>query len=111
MRRIFDITLKDLTQLLRERETFLFLLIMPIAFTLLFGFAFGGFGGGETDPRLPVGFLDLDDSQLSPALHDLLADSGVIRLVGEAEQSPEQLMGLAWDGELVGGITGAARGG
>jgi len=104
MRRIVDITLKDLTQLVRERETFLFLLIMPIAFTLLFGFAFGGFGGGETDPRLPVGFLDLDDSQLSRDLHDLLADSGVIRLVEEAEQSPEQLMGLVADEELAGAI-------
>ncbi|HKZ55351.1 MAG TPA: ABC transporter permease [Anaerolineales bacterium] len=108
MRRIFDITLKDLTQLLRERETFLFLLIMPIAFTLLFGFAFGGFGGGETDPRLPVGYLDLDESQLSRDLHDLLADSGVIRLAEETEQSPELLMGLVADEELAGAIIAPA---
>jgi len=40
--RILDITCKDLTQLMRQRNTFLFFLIMPIAFTLLFGFAFGG---------------------------------------------------------------------
>ena len=42
MNRIFDITLKDLMQILRNRMTFLFLLIMPVAFTLLFGLAFGG---------------------------------------------------------------------
>ena len=42
MNRIFDITLKDLTQILRDRKTFMFLLLMPIAFTLLFGLAFGG---------------------------------------------------------------------
>ena len=39
MNRIFDITLKDLMQILRDRKTLLFLLIMPIAFTLLFGLA------------------------------------------------------------------------
>ena len=80
MLRIFDITAKDLTQLLRERSTFLFFLIMPLAFTLLFGFAFGGFGGSG-DPRIPVGLLDQDQSQLSASLHDVLAESEVIRLV------------------------------
>jgi len=80
MNRIIDIALKDLVQLLRERETFLFLLIMPLVFTLLFGFAFGGFSSGESDPRLPVGYLDQDDSSLSRELHGLLAASEVIRL-------------------------------
>ncbi len=35
MKRIFDIAAKDLTQILRDRKSFLFLLIMPIAFTFL----------------------------------------------------------------------------
>ena len=45
MIRIFDIALKDLLQLSRDFKTFMFLLIMPILFTFLFGYAFGGFGG------------------------------------------------------------------
>jgi hypothetical protein len=44
-----SITFKDLLQLTRDFKTFMFLLIMPVAFTLLFGYAFGGFGGGESD--------------------------------------------------------------
>jgi len=80
MIRIFDIASKDLLQLLRDRETFLFLLVMPIVFTLLFGFAFGAFSRSTTDPRLPVGFLDEDHSWLSHSLHDLLAASEVIRM-------------------------------
>jgi ABC-2 type transport system permease protein len=79
MNRIFDIALKDLRQILRNRMTFLFLLIMPIAFTLLFGFAFGG-SGKTTDARLPVGYLDQDGSTLSQGLKSLLAGSTVIRL-------------------------------
>lgn len=80
MIRIFDIASKDLLQLLRDRKIFMFLLIMPIGFTLLFGFASGGFSRGATDSRLPVGFLDEDHSRLSRSLHDLLATSEVIRL-------------------------------
>ena len=80
MIRIFDIASKDLLQLLRDRKIFMFLLIMPIAFTLLFGFASGAFSRSTTDPRLPVGFLDEDHSRLSRSLHDLLAASEVIRL-------------------------------
>jgi len=79
MARIIDIALKDLSQLTRDRKTFLFLLIMPLAFTLLFGYAFGGFSG-SADSRLSVGYLDEDKSAVSSKLHDLLAVSEVIRL-------------------------------
>jgi ABC-2 type transport system permease protein len=79
MIRILDITLKDWLQLLRDRKVFLFLLVMPVALTFLFGFAFGGFSK-SSDPRLPVGFLDEDNSPLSRQLQSLLASSQVIRL-------------------------------
>ena len=49
-------------QLLRDVKTFMFLLIMPVIFTLLFGYAFGGFSSGESDSRLPVGYLSQDRS-------------------------------------------------
>jgi len=39
--RILDIAQNDLRQLLRDRNTFIFLLAMPIIFTVMFGFAFG----------------------------------------------------------------------
>jgi ABC-2 type transport system permease protein len=77
--RILDITSKDLLQLLRDRKTFLFLLIMPVVFTVLFGYAFGGFSSAS-DPRLPVGYLDQDGSAISRQLHDLLSGSEVIHL-------------------------------
>ena len=80
MRRILDISGKDLLQLLRDRSTFLFLLIMPVVFTFLIGYATGGFGGGASDPRLPVGFRDEDQSKISRQLRNLLASSEVIKL-------------------------------
>lgn len=80
MIRIIDITLKDMLQMARDRKIFMFLLVMPIIFTLLFGYAFGGFGGGNSDSRLPVGYLAEDESWLTDELHSLLRDSDVIRL-------------------------------
>lgn len=103
MARTLDITLKDLTQLLRDRKTFLFSLVMPIALTLLFGFAFGGFGA-SSDPRLPVGWLDQDGSSTSRQLRQMLADSTVIRLVEDPLQTPDGLEALVLSENLAGAV-------
>jgi len=88
--RVIDLMLKDLRQIVRDWRAAVFLLGMPIIFTLMFGFAFGGRGGtGQSDPRLPVGLLDQDQGQLSDQLATLLANSEVLRIdeegTGEAE--------------------------
>ena len=104
MIRILDITLKDLMQLTRDFKTFMFLLLMPILFTFLFGYAFGGFGGGESDSRLPVGYLSQDDYWITDELHDLLANSEVIRLDENIFWSPSDLERLVADGDLAAAI-------
>ena len=66
--RIIDLLLKDLKQLTRDWKAALFMVIMPIAFTLMFGLIFSP-TGGEEDPRLPVGLFDRDgESVLSTHL-------------------------------------------
>ncbi|MBN2387954.1 MAG: ABC transporter permease [Anaerolineales bacterium] len=104
MKRILDITFKDLIELTRNRMTFLFLLIMPIAFTVLFGFAFSGGGSGPEDPRLPVGFLNLDGELLSLELTGQLEASTVFRLVVDPEATPEGLEQQVADGDLAAAI-------
>lgn len=104
MIRILDIAQKDLLQLVRDRKTFLFLLIMPIAFTLMFGYAFGGFGGGQADSRLPVGYLDQDNSRLSRKLRDVLATSQVIRLDENPTRSVSDLEQLVAQEKLAAAI-------
>jgi ABC-2 type transport system permease protein len=101
MNRIFDIAGKDLLQILRDRKTFLFLLIMPIAFTLFFGLAFGGFTKSSTDNRLPVGYLDQDNGNLSSDLKSLLANSTVIRLDEDPARSETDLNQLVSDEKLA----------
>ncbi|HEX5944123.1 MAG TPA: ABC transporter permease [Anaerolineales bacterium] len=104
MMRILDITLKDLMQVLRDAKTFMFLLIMPVIFTFLFGYAFGGFSSGESDSRLPVGYISQDDHWLSDSLHDLLTTSEVIRLDENIFLSPTDLEKLVADGDLAAAI-------
>ncbi|MGD0610720.1 MAG: ABC transporter permease [Anaerolineales bacterium] len=104
MKRILDIAQKDLTQIIRNRMTLLFLLIMPIAFTLLFGYAFGGSGNANTDPRLPVGYLDQDNSSLSQGLRTLLAGSTVLRLDEKPGRSSSDLEILVKDGKLAAAV-------
>lgn len=104
MIRILDITAKDLVQMLRDFKTFLFMLIMPVAFTLLFGFASGAFSRGITDPRLPVGFLDQDSSWLSQSLHNQLAVSEVIRVENYPLSSQSELETKVAGEKLAAGI-------
>jgi ABC-2 type transport system permease protein len=104
MIRILDIALKDLLQLVRDFETFMFLILLPVAFTVLFGFAFGGFGGGPSDSRLPVGYMDQDGSKLSAALRGLLAGSDVIRLDEDTSRSQAGLEKLVADGDLAAAV-------
>jgi ABC-2 type transport system permease protein len=102
MRPILDIAQKDLLQLLREFRTFLFMLILPVLFTYMFGFAFGAFGK-PGDDRLPVGYLDEDESELSRELQALLAESDVVRLE-ENRGTAAELDRLVSDEDLAAAI-------
>jgi len=103
MNHLLDITIKDLRQILRNRMTFLFLLIMPMAFTLIFGLAFGG-SGKTTDSRLPVGILDQDGGTLIADLKSMLATSTVIRLDETPGRSETDLEALVGSGKLAAAI-------
>jgi len=102
MKRIFDIAAKDLIQILRDRKTFLFLLIMPIAFTLLFGFSFGGFSKGESDTRLPMAVINGDGGDLSLRLVSLLENSEVIVVTQDEGQTLADYEKSLSDGDLAG---------
>jgi linearmycin/streptolysin S transport system permease protein len=104
MIRILDLTWKDLLQNVREKQTFVFLLLMPIIFTLMFGLAFGGTHGAGGDPRLPVGIMDqVRVSETDPLVGSLQA-SDVVRLVAKSGQSPAELEKKVADNKLAAGL-------
>jgi len=101
---MIDLALKDLSQMLRDWKSAAFLVAMPIAFTLLFAFIFGGSSGGE-DARLPVGYLDQDGGGvLGSHLLALLEDSAAIRPVVAEEDDLAGLQEQVGDGDLAAAV-------
>jgi ABC-2 type transport system permease protein len=93
--RILDLAFKDLSQILRDKKSLLFLLAMPLVFTIFMGIASGG-AAKPQDPRLALGWVDQDPSgQLSQQLKTSLSNSSVVRLVeidpAQAAQVDEQI--------------------
>jgi len=99
--RIIDLMVKDLHQLVRNWMTPVFLVAMPIGFTLFFGMIFGA--GGESDPRLPVAFVDQDGGILSTHLFDLLTASDAVRPV-VSDESIERVEKKVGDEDLAGAV-------
>jgi ABC-2 type transport system permease protein len=99
--RTFDLTLKDLSQVLREKQSLLFFVAMPIVFTFFMGFAYRG-AVQPTDPRLALGWVDADGGALSQQLYAALEDSAAVRLV---EVDPAGAEAAVQDGDVAGVLT------
>jgi ABC-2 type transport system permease protein len=90
--RIFDLALKDLQQVSRDKMSLIMLVLMPIVFTFFMGFALSG-NKSTPDSRLAVGWINQDNgSLLSAQLETQLTNSGALRLVKmDAAQANGQL--------------------
>ena len=94
--KILDISLKDLKQILRDKNSALFLVAMPIVFTLFMGFAYrSGEDGNQTEPKIPVAWVEPEPaSQLGAALLSTLEKSGEFEIsysdLEEASQTLQQ---------------------
>jgi ABC-2 type transport system permease protein len=81
--RIIDIALKDLSQIFRDKLSLVFLIGMPIAFTIFMGFAYkSGTEPKEADPRLILGWVNQDpEGPITQQLYEMLSSSSSLRLV------------------------------
>lgn len=101
--RILTLALKDIKQIFQSVQSAIFLLIMPVAFTVMFGFMFGGFGGGEEiDNRLPVAVLDQDKTTLSQEFITLVEQSDVIRPEVVTDMDEAELRQAVSNGDYAG---------
>ncbi len=100
--RIIDLALKDLLQIIRDWKAAFFLIVMPVGFTLLFGFIFGEQSTDNlVDQRLPVVLVDQDQDVLGAPLNELLGLSDTVRPVTpEDAQTLDELKSQVEDGEL-----------
>lgn len=82
--RIIDLALKDLSQMLRDKRSLLFLVAMPIMFTFFMGFAYRSAGGSteDVDTRIPLALVDPEpEARLNKMLFARLDSSISIRIV------------------------------
>jgi len=100
--RIIDLALKDLSQIFRDKRVLLFLVAMPIVFTLFMGFAYksGKDNDAARDTRIPLGWVNNDaDGYVSKQLFEMLSSSDSIRIV---ELAPEAVDESVRKGEVAG---------
>jgi len=71
-RKAFVVAGLQLRLIARDKSSFIWLLLVPIIFTTIVGAAFGGFGSSGPAPRVPVAFVDLDDSTTSTVFEQAL---------------------------------------
>ena len=102
--RILDIVTKDLSQIFRDKRSLLFLVAMPIVFTLFMGFAYKGGGESDapTDTRIPLGWVNNDaDGYVAGQLFDMLSKSDTVRLV---ELTADTVDDSVRNGEVAGAL-------
>lgn len=77
-----ELAMKDLTQVLRDKKNLLFLVAMPLVFTLFMGFAYkSGDASVEADPRLALAWVEESPaSAVSMMLYARLAESDTLRV-------------------------------
>jgi len=102
--RILDLTLKDLSQMLRDKRSLLFLVAMPIAFTFFLGFAYQNVGGDpNADNRIPLALVDPEpEARLNNMLFTRLESSDSIKVVSMTEVE-------AMDALRKGDVTGVLK--
>ena len=102
--RIIHLAVKDLSQIFRDKKSLLFLIAMPILFTLFMGFAYKSGDKKDTskDNRIPLGWVNNDQQgMLSGQLFALLSKSDSIKLL---ELKAEAVDASVRKGEVAGAL-------
>jgi ABC-2 type transport system permease protein len=99
--RVFQLAIKDIAQILRDKKSLLFLLVMPLAFTYFMGVAFNT--PVEKDNRLSLGWVNHDtDGILSRQIEAALEKSTVVKLIPLDENRAGRALQEVQQGKLVG---------
>ena len=80
---------KDLQQTMRDRLSFVFILVMPLAFTLFFGLLFGA---NSSSNKLPLAVWDADRGAAAQQLVAALDKSAVVTVVDKQGSAFEKWM-------------------
>lgn len=103
--RAFFITLKDLRIAYRDRTGLLMLLAMPLILIAVLGAVFGGaFAASPQIEPFPVAVVDLDNSQMSDVLWQVISGDELRSLVLAEKLTQAEAEGQIRQGKLAGAI-------
>jgi ABC-2 type transport system permease protein len=94
--RILDLAIKDIKQMFRDKRSLLFLVAMPIAFTIFMGFAYRGASqsGEEVDNRIPLALVDPEpESRLNKIFFTRIESSDSIKVLVMDEENAKDALG------------------
>ena len=99
--RIFDLALKDLSQIFRDKKSLLFLAAMPVIFTIFMGFAYRNGGSQENvDNRILLGVVNPEpELPLNRELFARLENSPSMRVV---EMKETEALTALREGKIAG---------
>lgn len=89
-RKALAIAQLQLRLVMRDRSSFVWLLLVPIIFTTLVGAAFGGFGSSGPAPKVPIAFIDLDRSFASNVFERALRAESSLTIQTPSEADARQ---------------------
>ncbi len=92
--KILTLALKDLRQMLLDKNSALFLVAMPIVFTLFMGFAYGsGENGATEDPSNPLAWVEAEPtSEFSQLLLTHLKETGSFDISTMVMEDAQQVL-------------------
>ena len=102
--KILDLALKDLNQIFRDKRSLLFLILMPVVFTIFMGYAYGSGGNNEAqDNRLVLAWVEENQpGMINSTLYGRLETTNTIRPVRmEKNAALEALQKGELDGILL----------
>jgi ABC-2 type transport system permease protein len=99
--RTLNLALKDLQQVIRDKRSLVFLVAMPLIFTLFMGFAYRG-AVTPADSRLALGWhVEGDGGEISKLLQSSLEENPDLRLVVLGSNELEKARTQVTSGELA----------
>jgi ABC-2 type transport system permease protein len=102
--RIIHLALKDLQQIVRDRRSLLFLIIMPVIFTFFFGMMYTK-PAISGDTRLKIGVLNQDGQGiLGQTLVAMMNQSDTVQAVILKDQTAAQIDASILKGDLAAGL-------
>src|SRR5579863_403113 len=90
---------KDLLQVLKDRNSFILLLLVPLVLIIVVGYAFGGFtGGGTSQISIVVGVNNQDTGYVGKAVVDALKiNSSQLVITVQSYNTPDEVTKVVAD--------------